>query len=508
MKSEQIADRTKCSVYILTLNAATRAKRQSLALEKLRSLHPSGLGGKKIAIRKNPRTKSEYICVLYPEYFNKPIFTAFLAIGIVKRNYSGTILFKTDNFIERLDFTDGALKASSLISEQDIEKLGNPLVLTPQSGIFLKKKILRVCLVFAIILCALSLALYSRRISVVHAENMRIQNELSEQKKKQAEIKAKKEKLLKNLSQTYEEVCKNKKASPYEIAGIIYKNIKKNARIKSLSITGNDFVLEAESNDGTKILASFEDDGNITNAGLQHIFRESGKDIFTLTGTAILPHEEPSPSLNTEEKIKFYLEKSEAETLRQNTSISYSQYTDSLRKLLRACNLEASAIQNMNSATDTQSEYTVHGNIQAFINFLYQAKEKEIEFTTFRLQQQERETSASFRVKLPPSEESKNEPSQPPEFSPNDIAGTFAKTERSVKPKVSATKKESAGKSEPTEKKTKSANFLSYIGQVKNGNSVTAYIKNNRNGEILKVPYSADGKLYISIDSETYEVKQ
>ena len=507
MNDKRLADRTKCSVYIISLAAGTSSRKQREASEKLRALHPSGLEGKRIALRKNKRTKDEYICVVYPDYFEKPLFTTFLAAESVKKNFSGTIVFKTKKFSERMDFSNGSLKKSSLISEEDSQKLAAPVVLSPENSIFFQKKLLRSIVGISLLICTIMSALYFHKLSSIHAENARIQKEVAEQKKKQLQAKAEKEKFLEGLVKNHADLHKDSTASPYEITSIIYRNIHENAKIKNLSITGNDFVIEAESKDGTAILASFEKDGNVTNAGLQHIFWENGKDLFILTGTAVLPNEEPSPALSTEEKIKFYLEKNEEAAIRQNTTISHSQYTDDLRKLLRNCSLEASSIQNMYSNEETQSEYTVRGSVQSFINFLYQAKEKNIVFANLRLQQQEHEATASFRIKLPPTGENKNEPSQPPEFSPKEIAGTFATSDRkkTPSPRISASEK-----TVPTETKaeTKTANFLTYIGQVKVSGMTTAYIKNNRNGEIIKVPYTSDGKLYVTVNSETYEVKQ
>lgn len=507
MNTERIADRTQCSVYILELSGKLPSKRQSVALSLLRSIHPTSLDGKEIAIRKNPHSKNEYICIVYPDYFEKPIFTTFLAVEAAKKDFSGTILFKTNDFTEKLDFKNGSLKSSSLTNDTATQGTDSSVIITPESKIFITKKLFNIIFIILLLISALFISIYLHSLSAMHAENARIQNEILEQKKQQAQIVSEKKKFLESLEKKYNDLYKNRKTSPYNVIELIHKSIDKKASVKTLSITGNDFVLEAEGKDSTVVLSAFEQDGNIQNAGIQHIIREAGKDLFTLTGTVTLPFEEPEPTLSMEEKIKFYLDKNEAMMLSENLTASQSEYINDTRNLLRKCSLEPTAIQNMNAENGVQSEYTVYGNILSLMDFLYQANEKNISFSTIRIQQQEKETLSTFRIKLPPSEESKISPSELQEFSPNEVARTFRKTQQK-----SAVQRQHKAvipqQKTQAERDIKAASFLSFIGQVKNGTQITAYIKNKRTGEILKVPFTEEGKLFVTIDSETYEVKQ
>jgi hypothetical protein len=183
---------------------------------------------------------------------------------------------------------------------------------------------------------------------------------------------------LAELKQKYLDIINNKTASPFDISAVISECVNLQTRIHSAVFNGNFFQIEGITNNSLGILGNFENHHLVNNARLHQVHPAGNRDTFTLSGTILLKAEEADSDLPVMDKIAFYENLIDLETLFSITDIqlSPSAFGTAVNSLFAKWGCSINSFQFMNEPHKTELEISLRGNSNAFFNALYEIKTK------------------------------------------------------------------------------------------------------------------------------------
>jgi hypothetical protein len=226
------------------------------------------------------------------------------------------------------------------------------------------------------------------------------------------EAERREQRQLAELRSAYEAAAADKRADPYETAGLIALCLEPDpirrapkARIISATIKEGFFQFEAYAPDALEVLRAFENNRRIRAPSLGQIHPSDGGERFTLSGTALPEVERVDPALPADVQ-RAALERLAAEIQAPGgkTGLTPAAFGGEVRSLLAKWACGTGSYQYLNSGKEM--EFSVRAPSGGFFGFLRDASDSGWNFTLVRINNlaPRNLVDVIFRIKIPVAE--------------------------------------------------------------------------------------------------------
>ena len=575
MKNNTILERTSYSLFILDLPCLRKKTLRNAVRNYLVGLFPDNLEDRPIVIKRNYNKKNScLVFVLEPGQKHKPLPVSTLFIMRYFRKKTAKVLFLGSAYAEFILIENGILIKSEVKSraaldldvemvqhfgndtgkidifccEEDLPHFKNQNILIavhilekelpkfPSHSYSLFEQLsaarrLQKCFIAAIALLVIcGTGGISYHYQKIHEEEISLARAL-EEKQKQRDAAEKQERLrLLELQERYRKLVEHKVSGPYETIDSISRYLDDKARVSSITIRNGFFQMEALAPDSLEILKAFETAGKIMNPQLQQIHPEGTRERFTISGTVLPEREILDPYLSPKEQIlllETLIGKEENSCPGQGT-LQPSSFGIDIRGLLKKWNCSINSYQYQTAENHREMEFSIKATSRNFFNFLHEASadNKGWIFTMVQIRNlvPQNAVHAVFRVKAETVIENEAPTIEPYTESPvSGISRHFYTAPPPPPPPAAIAEipEEIPPLPEPLSPpvKPEPASWLEYVGAAGDDTGTQfIYVKNTRNGAIIRLDDTAESENWYSIasistitaqiDGKLYELKR
>lgn len=555
-------DRFSYSVFTLDIERGSKKQKMKQAIEKLHDIYPGEVKENRVYIAQRFKNCKTYLVIIAKDDIPlQGICTTILLCSLLP-THTGKVLFATEKFYEYVNFEKGMLVKSTVQKRlsgnaleldtislcigllkdlptgcKKIMRLAAPSSLAKKYSECVlgltQKKVFAKVLINVIIICSI-MFIGTNFVHQMYAKNrieMEQKNTIQLQKDEQNAKKQKNIEFLAHLKEKYINLQTMSKISIYKILSSIYTLLEESARIRTITITGNMFQLDAHTSDAVDTFKIFENEKYMTKVEMRRIAIENKKEYFSLSANMVnrinLPLDNGDVTWQIAEYEKLIYE---AEQKEVKGYVELSDAAFAVRELLHKNDCNEDVLQYITTNDEVEIECSLQSSAHNFLAFLSDADTAEvpIDFSTVRIRAVENsnDVTVTFRMKT-----GVRTPNSDMDFlvvensvvdeeiavSPEDISIVFNTKKRIVPTIISPPLEPDPVKIE-VQPKTQPSNHLEYIGSVKTGGIAYVLIKNTRINEIYKLPFeSSNGNTYkvisdslltVQIDGIQYEVKK
>jgi hypothetical protein len=567
INAEDMLPRPSYSLFIMTIPHLRGKELRQAVQNHLVGMYPGSLENKSIAIKKNGHEKWSYIVFILEYGADKnlaPSSTLFLAYYFTGKSANAVYVYDNwvefaliekgkiissivklrndieilsiapqifDNNAENIDifckseeahFFDGALFHGKIVLHQIDQELNSvnaeKIYLFDKFNPGRKRKIILFALLILSATAAGGLALYERHKSLLEEADRIIK--LQEQQKLQSEAEKRDLLLLTELRQQHNEIVKNKKTGPFEVAEAIALSLDSQSGIISATIQDGFFQLEANAQDALEILKAFENNRRIRSPMLQQAHPLNGMERFSISGTVIPEIEAIDQYLPIGEQINQLKERIQDYENSQNDKIkeSPSNFGVNIRSLALKWGCRINSYQYLNAQEGKEIEFSVQAPSNRFFAFLQEASQGNngwvFALVQIRNLAPQNALSVVFRVRAETIIDNAFEPAP-------DMAALSRDNEPISVARISRnyyapapyvprqTADPPAASPAPPLPRREQAAWLEYVGTISdNDNRQYIYVKNTQTGLLLKLAEFGEGDMrYRSLSSGNFEAQ-
>ncbi|MDR0455443.1 MAG: hypothetical protein LBH20_02005 [Treponema sp.] len=320
---------------------------------------------------------------------------------------------------------------------------------------------------------------------------------LEEEEKLHSEAEQKDRMQVLTLQERYRQLVEHKTAGPYETMDTISRCLDDKARISSITIKDGFFQMETQASDSLEILRVFEDTVKVQNPMLQQIHPLKNGERFTISGTVLSEKESIDTSLSTKEQIVILEALIVKEENKNHGKLRPSDFGVNIRGLLTKWRCSINAYQYLTVENDREIEFSIKATSGNFFSFLREASINNNGwiFTLVQIRNLAPQNAVDglFRVRAETVVEDGTDTIEPYKESP--VTGISRHFFIPPPPQPQVIKASPLPIPPPPQVKPEPAPWLAYIGVTSDyTGSQFIYVKNTRNGAMLRLENIAEGE--------------
>jgi len=563
--------RSSFSLFILDLPRLKGKALENAVRNHLVGLFPEELNDRSLVIKRNNRKKKSYLVfVLNPTspYKPLPVSTLFTMKYFFRGNAS--VLFIDSNWAEFILIENGALIKSEVKTRDDAVSLETVIrffgeenkkidifchendahlfrnyklnfdiiihILEHELGKFplytysffdhlsLARRVQKWGLVFFVLLVmgAIGYNIYNQR-QMNKDEISRIKL-LEEEEKLRVEAEQKDRRQIIALQERYRQLMEHKTAGPYETIDTISRCLDDKVRISSITIKDGFFQMETQASDSLKILRVFEDTVKVQNPMLQQIHPLRNGERFTISGTVLPEKENIDTSLSTREQVVILEALIAKEEDKNQGKLRPSDFGVNIRGLLSKWGCSINSYQYLTVGNDREIEFSIKAASGNFLNFLREASINNNGwiFTLVQIRNLAPQNAVDglFRVRAETIVEDGTDTIEPYKEAPvTGISRHFYNPPPPQSQMIKTSPVSILPPSLPPSVRIEPAPWLVYVGATSDyTGSQFIYVKNTRNGAILRLENIAEGEnrytitpmgtIQMQIEGNLYEINR
>jgi hypothetical protein len=577
ISSGDMLPRPSYSLFIVDIPHLRGKELRQAIQNHLVGMYPGSLENKIIAIKRNGREKWSYLVFILEYGSDKniaPSSTLFLANYFSGRDANAVYVY--DNWVEFVCIEKGKINSSIVKLRDDIEialmageifdkntesidifckseeahnfndnqfnfkavlhQIDRELRSVNAEKISLfnqlnpgkKKRIIALAILTLCAMAAGGFALFERHKSL-QEETDRIRKS-QEKQKLLSEAEERELLLLTELRRQHDEIVKNKKTGPFEVAEVIALSLNSQSGIISATIQDGFFQLEANAPDALEILKAFENNRRIRLPMLQQAHPLNGMERFSISGTVIPESEAIDQDNPIGEQINQLKEQIQEYENSQNDKIkeSPSNFGVNIRSLALKWGCRINSYQYLNAQEGQEIEFSVQAPSNRFFAFLQEASQGNngwvFALVQIRNLAPQNALSVVFRVRAETIIDNPFEPAPDmAALSRDNEPISVARISRNYYAPVPYAPRQTANlpaaSTAPPAPRREQAPWLEYVGTISdNDNKQYIYVKNAQTGSIFKLLESSEGDMRYrllasgnfeaQIDGKFYEIRR
>ncbi|QQO10747.1 hypothetical protein [Breznakiella homolactica] len=570
---EDIIPRTAYSLFTVDIPRLSGKDLAAAVRNYLHGVYPGDIERAVIAVRKNSPKKYSYLVYVFDESFaGKPLPVSSLLVKQCLKKQDADVLYIGDTWTEQIRIEQGVLCGSTVKRRDDkdltdkIHRLyadgkarvavfctegdtslikkncfkyeytlynlekelraagprGTALFteLTPE---WRQRRVLLVLLGLSILFAGTSLGYQYKQHLDAESADIRRAQELSDRKNEEARREAQR---LAELRQEYALLAAEQKAGPYEIAEVISDCLDGRTQILSATIKENFFQFDAYAPDSLAVLESFEQHPRVRDSRLQQIRPSGSRERFTVSGSVVPVTEIADTGASAADQIAA-LERITAEMRGRNRGagpFSASVFGARIRSMLEKSGCLINSYQYLHGDSGREMEFSIRARSVRFFGFLQEASlgTEGWEFSLVQIRNLAPQDALDVVIRVKPDAAMDF---TVPQAVPQPVGGAYlpkpiAAISRNYysAPALPPAPAAAAPPPPPEPKKTETASWLEYLGDVGDAAGESIYIKNTRTGQILRLVHGGagdfryrmldSGNIEAYIDGNTYEIRR
>jgi len=552
-------DRTSFWVFVIDIPHLHGKELLSAIKIKLGSLFPGSLEDFNIQIRKNGVKKDSYLVFVLNKDTGKemlPVSTLFVQYLNAQKDASCLFLHKTyldfiqiqngkiissvvkarndDTLIEdiKLFFADELsiivyceeydkdlftnideniqiqiIDIGTELKKLDIHKIS---LFAERSPIVLRKRILLAASLLSLVILGSFLIYQNHEYEKERMASFRLEQEMRQKE----EMERRKElQLLEELTNRYNEIIKNKTATPFEIALVISECSNNQTRIQSATFNRNFFQIEGLTNSSLGLLQNFETHRLVETARLHQVHPFGNRDTFTLSGTVSPYSQTVDKDIPVREQISIlkYLIAIETENLFSGAQLSPSAFGSQVNALFTKWGCRVISYQFMNDPQKTELELSLRGTGSGFFNALFEIKSNyklwDIHLTQIKNLYPRNLLDVIMRIKT----EYVNTKPETNNFTETNITqNSVASISRNYflrealpRAQMQTSIVQQPVLPPPVTVRGERASWLEYVGSIQiEGEGRYIYIKNTRTGAVMRLSQHTEGDMRYAVNTQ------